>query len=91
MATGMSLTLCLLALRHKRKSAKYVIWPRIDQKSCFKCIGTAGFEALVIENVRRGDALVTDLSKVEETIRTHGADSIVRIVLFCLACSCRLF
>lgn len=44
MATGMSLTLCLSALRPKRPKAKYVLWPRIDQKSCFKCIFTAGIK-----------------------------------------------
>lgn len=42
MATGMSLTLCFLTLRHKRPKAKYIIWPRIDQKSCFKSMITAG-------------------------------------------------
>lgn len=42
MATGMSLTLCFLTLRHKRPTAKYIIWPRIDQKSCFKSMITAG-------------------------------------------------
>ena len=44
MATGMSLALCQLALKAKRPNpnAKYVIWSRIDQKSCFKSILTAG-------------------------------------------------
>ena len=44
MATGMSLALCQLALKAKRSNpeAKYVIWSRIDQKSCFKSILTAG-------------------------------------------------
>lgn len=42
MATGMSLTLCFLTLRHKRPRARYIIWPRIDQKSCFKAMITAG-------------------------------------------------
>ena len=41
-ATGMALVLTMLALRTLRPSAKYVIWPRIDQKSCFKSIITAG-------------------------------------------------
>lgn len=36
MATGMSLVLCLLTLRSQRPDAKFVIWSRIDQKSCFK-------------------------------------------------------
>ena len=41
-ATGMSLVMTLLTLKQQRPGAKYVIWPRIDQKSCFKCILTAG-------------------------------------------------
>lgn len=43
MATGMTLTFCLLTLKkHRGPQAKYVIWPRIDQKSCLKCIAAAG-------------------------------------------------
>ena len=42
MATGLSISLCLQTIRKSRKDAKYVIWPRIDQKSCFKSIGCAG-------------------------------------------------
>ena len=43
MATGMAMTLCLLALRRVRPpTAKYVLWSRIDQKSCFKSISCAG-------------------------------------------------
>lgn len=42
LATGMSMVLCLLTLRQYRPGAKFVVWPRIDQKSCFKAIITAG-------------------------------------------------
>ena len=42
MATGMALVLCMLTLKLKRPKAKYVLWPRIDQKSCFKAIVSAG-------------------------------------------------
>lgn len=42
LATGMTLTLCMLTLRRSNPEGKYVIWPRIDQKSCFKSILTAG-------------------------------------------------
>lgn len=41
-ATGMSMVMTLLTLKQQRPGAKFVIWPRIDQKSCFKCILTAG-------------------------------------------------
>ncbi|MEE6462361.1 hypothetical protein FKM82_001567 [Ascaphus truei] len=77
MATGMSLTLCFLTLRHKRPKAKYIIWPRIDQKSCFKSMITAGFEPVVIENVLEGDELRTDLNAVEVQIQELGADRIL--------------
>lgn len=41
-ATGMSMVLTLLALRTRRPQARYVVWPRVDQKSCLKAIMTAG-------------------------------------------------
>ncbi|NXN17678.1 SPCS transferase, partial [Indicator maculatus] len=77
MATGMSLTLCFLTLRHKRPKAKYIIWPRIDQKSCFKSMITAGFEPVVIENVLEGDELRTDIGAVEAKIKALGAENIL--------------
>ena len=42
MATGMSIVMTLLSLRQQRPKARFVLWPRIDQKSCFKSIVTAG-------------------------------------------------
>jgi O-phospho-L-seryl-tRNASec:L-selenocysteinyl-tRNA synthase len=44
MATGMSLTICMLAFRQAKPLAKYIIMPRIDQKSCIKSILLAGKE-----------------------------------------------
>ncbi|XP_078256649.1 O-phosphoseryl-tRNA(Sec) selenium transferase [Rhinoraja longicauda] len=77
MATGMSLTLCFLALRHRRPKAKFIIWPRIDQKSCFKSMVTAGFEPVVIENLLEGDELRTDLQSVESKIQQLGAENVL--------------
>ncbi|KAM4612334.1 O-phosphoseryl-tRNA(Sec) selenium transferase [Polymixia lowei] len=77
MATGMSLTLCFLTLRHRRPRARYIIWPRIDQKSCFKAMITAGFEPVVVENVLEGDELRTDLEAVERKMEELGADNIL--------------
>ncbi|XP_047460686.1 O-phosphoseryl-tRNA(Sec) selenium transferase isoform X2 [Mugil cephalus] len=77
MATGMSLTLCFLTLRHRRPRARYIIWPRIDQKSCFKSMITAGFEPVVVENVIEGDELRTDLEAVESKIKELGAENVV--------------
>ncbi|KAE9548261.1 hypothetical protein FO519_008533 [Halicephalobus sp. NKZ332] len=47
--TGMALTLSLLTLKQMKPGANYVIWSRIDQKSCFKSILTAGLIPIVVE------------------------------------------
>uniref|UniRef100_A0A674F0Z4 O-phosphoseryl-tRNA(Sec) selenium transferase n=1 Tax=Salmo trutta TaxID=8032 RepID=A0A674F0Z4_SALTR len=77
MATGMSLTLCFLTLRHKRPKWRYIIWPRIDQKSCFKAMITAGFEPVVVENILEGDELRTDLEVVDRKMQELGAENIL--------------
>ena len=41
-ATGMSLTLALLALASQRPTARTVLLGRIDQKTCIKCVQQAG-------------------------------------------------
>ena len=47
-ATGMAMLLLLLTLKQKRPGAKYVIWPRIDQKSCFKSMVSAGVLVVMV-------------------------------------------
>lgn len=80
MATGMSMVLCLLTLRQQRPKSKYVIWPRIDQKSCFKSIITAGFEPIIVENILEGDELRTDVPEIERLITTHGPGAIAVVM-----------
>ncbi|XP_064554201.1 O-phosphoseryl-tRNA(Sec) selenium transferase [Drosophila montana] len=79
LATGMTLTLCLQALRKRRPSAKYVLWSRIDQKSCFKAITAAGLQPIVIPDLMLAHehALVTDCSQFEQRIQELGADNIL--------------
>jgi len=77
MATGMALTLTMLALKKKRPVAKYVIWSRIDQKSCFKSILTAGFEPAIIELIKAGDELTTDLTAMRDAVTTLGPENIL--------------
>eukprot|EP00644_Phytophthora_capsici_P008098 jgi/Phyca11/10960/fgenesh1_pm.PHYCAscaffold_58_\ len=86
-ATGMSLTLVLLQLNELKPGAHYVIWPRIDQKSCFKSILAAGLTPLVLPNVlveeedgRLGGYLKTDLAGMAELIDQYGADSILAVM-----------
>ena len=49
MATGMGLTLTFLTLSEIYPNKKYVIWSRIDQKTCLKAIKTANLIPIVIE------------------------------------------
>lgn len=46
-ATGMAITLALLAQKRDRNGAKFILWPRIDQKTCVKAIVAAGLEIIV--------------------------------------------
>lgn len=71
-ATGMSLALCIQAVRKTRPGAKYVIWSRIDQKSCYKSIAAAGLAPLVVENVLSGDSIETNVDGIEALIAEHG-------------------
>ena len=80
LATGMSLTLCLLALRQTRPGAQYVVWPRIDQKSCLKAIAAAGCVPLVVENLLEGDELRTDVAGVREKIASVGAEQVLCVL-----------
>ena len=56
----MSLTLALLTLHEQRPERKYVIWSRIDQKTCLKSIHSANLIPVVIELKPDGDALCSD-------------------------------
>ncbi|XP_070540300.1 O-phosphoseryl-tRNA(Sec) selenium transferase-like [Ptychodera flava] len=86
MATGMGIVLCFLALRNLRPNTKYILWPRIDQKTCFKAINTAGFTPIVIDNVLEGDELRTNLVQIEEKIQELGAKNIL-----CICCTTSCF
>lgn len=70
-ATGMSLTLCFLNLKIKKPKAKFVIFLRIDQKSCAKSIFAAGLEAIMIDNVQitngKKDWQNIELNKIEKS------------------------
>lgn len=80
LSTGMALSLVLLTLRRKRPAARFVVWPRIDQKTCLKCIFTAGFEPIVVENVRDGDMLRTDVAAVRALVALHGPEAILCVL-----------
>mmetsp|Transcript_38719 Transcript_38719/g.86114 ORF Transcript_38719/g.86114 Transcript_38719/m.86114 type:complete len:580 (+) Transcript_38719:110-1849(+) len=81
LATGMAMTVSLLALRPSRPpAARYVLWSRVDQKTCLKAITAACCTPLVVELKREGDALVTDMQALESKLHEVGADNVVAVV-----------
>lgn len=82
MATGMTLSLCFISLRKQRPRAKYILWSRIDQKSCFKSMTTAGFIPIVINTMRKSgsEGLFTDLKEFESILQTIDNEEILCIM-----------
>lgn len=67
-ATGMALSLTLLTMKSLKPEAEYVIFPRIDQKTCLKCIYTANLKPIIIEPLLEGDELITNLPEIERLL-----------------------
>mmetsp|Transcript_10888 Transcript_10888/g.16590 ORF Transcript_10888/g.16590 Transcript_10888/m.16590 type:complete len:532 (+) Transcript_10888:34-1629(+) len=74
MATGMTIALSLLTLKKKNPDAKYVIWPRIDQKSCIKAMLTVGLTPLIVENILEGDEISTNMGAIEQLMQEYGTE-----------------
>jgi O-phospho-L-seryl-tRNASec:L-selenocysteinyl-tRNA synthase len=79
MATGMALTLSMLAIRQIKPNAKYVLMPRIDQKSCIKSILAAGFLPIIIEGEMVKDEVCTNLKELESKINELQPENIACI------------
>ena len=80
-ATGMALTLVFLALRRQLpEQAKYVIWPRMDQKTCLKSILSAGFIPIVIENKLVGDSVQCNVEAIEKALEELPIGSVAIVV-----------
>uniref|UniRef100_A0A8D8NBR9 O-phosphoseryl-tRNA(Sec) selenium transferase n=1 Tax=Culex pipiens TaxID=7175 RepID=A0A8D8NBR9_CULPI len=84
LATGMSVMMVLTALKVSRPEARYVLWSRIDQKSCFKSIVTAGLIPVVIDTVpveERGDPMLgTNVQAFRDKVEELGAANICCIL-----------
>lgn len=80
LATGMSMMLCLRTLHKMRPNAKHVVWPRVDQKSCFKCIITAGLVPVIVKNELKNDGLIGCVKEMEEKINEVKPDTILCIL-----------
>jgi len=82
LATGMSISLCLRTLGKERPTAKYVIWSRIDQKSCFKAILSAGYIPLIVQNIiqHENDAILTNLDEINHLCNTIPREEILCVL-----------
>eukprot|EP00934_Nitzschia_sp_Nitz4_P003851 Nitzschia sp. Nitz4//scaffold75_size92586//9470//11073//NITZ4_004839-RA/size92586-augustus-gene-0.75-mRNA-1//1//CDS//3329557657//3841//frame0 len=71
LCTGMTMSLVLGSLRTPDTQKNLVLWSRIDQKSCFKAISSAGFVCVPIPTKVEGDQVVTDMEAMEAALQLH--------------------
>jgi len=84
LCTGMTMSLVLSSLRDSSKTGDdhdngkgshierdIVLWSRIDQKSCFKAVLSAGLKCVVVPTRMEGDEVVTDLNAMEECMEQY--------------------
>jgi O-phospho-L-seryl-tRNASec:L-selenocysteinyl-tRNA synthase len=96
-ATGLTITLTLLALQRQLASQKldsssnskiiprYVIWPRMDQKTCLKSIVSSGFIPVIVENQLRGDSVQADVDAIRK-IMEESVPGTIACVLTTTSC-----
>ena len=81
LATGMTLTLVLLAMKSKRpKTANKVVWCRLDQKTCVKAVLSAGLELVVVSPKLVGDQLCTDVDAVRAAVEAAGPSNVCCVI-----------
>jgi O-phospho-L-seryl-tRNASec:L-selenocysteinyl-tRNA synthase len=73
LCTGMTMSLVLSCIREAEtdKAKTVVLWSRIDQKSCFKAITSAGLTCVVVPTKLDGDAVVTDMDAMAAAVLAH--------------------
>lgn len=80
MATGMTILLSILSFKAARCGAKYILWSRIDQKSCFKSILATGAIPVIIEPKLVNEQLETDIELFESRILELEPENIICII-----------
>lgn len=89
-ATGMSLTISMLALKSEsdklNQDRKYVIFPRIDQKTCLKSIYTSNLQPIVVEPIVEGDELRTNIDAINTILESDEYKDKVLCVLSTTSC-----
>ena len=85
LATGMAMHMIFCALRCVKPKAKYVLWMRIDQKSCLKAITSAGFIPIIVDNKLEGYQIVGNLDCLREKMKFYDPEEILCVVS-CSSC-----
>ncbi|CAG9464896.1 unnamed protein product [Pedinophyceae sp. YPF-701] len=80
MATGLTLQQVLLCLRARRPLAPWVIWPRVDQKTCVKCVVSAGLAIRVVPLRQDGDQLRSAVEDITAGIHAVGAANVLCVM-----------
>ena len=91
LCTGMSMSLVLGSLNNNQdidttadtaanKRRNIVLWCRIDQKSCFKAVATAGLTCVVVPTVREGDCVVTDLTALQRQLEEDYPNQVLAVI-----------
>lgn len=62
------------------ESPRFAIWSRVDQKSCYKSLLSAGLTPVVVEPLLVGDELVTDVEGIRAAIERCGPTAVVAVV-----------
>eukprot|EP00355_Strombidium_rassoulzadegani_P001953 CAMPEP_0168609556 /NCGR_PEP_ID=MMETSP0449_2-20121227/1275_1 /TAXON_ID=1082188 /ORGANISM="Strombidium rassoulzadegani, Strain ras09" /LENGTH=349 /DNA_ID=CAMNT_0008649719 /DNA_START=426 /DNA_END=1475 /DNA_ORIENTATION=- len=65
---------------------EYVIFPRIDQKTCLKSIYTANLQPIIIEPIHDGDELKTNLPQIEKVMSDEKYKGRILCVLSTTSC-----
>lgn len=66
LCTGMSLALCLGALRPNDNERKTILFPQIDHKSLLKAIDLVGFKTKIVNGKVFGDAVRVPMEDIKE-------------------------
>ena len=94
-ATGMALTMSLLTLKAEYDKVseaqnlpkkEYVIFSRIDQKTCLKSIYTANLKPIVIELEKNGDNLQTNMKGIRAAFEDPEFKDKILCVLSTTSC-----
>lgn len=90
LCTGMSMSLLLGSIRAAAQAENkndsehettkdIVLWSRIDQKSCFKAVHSAGLTCVVVPTRVDGDEVVTDMDAMEAAFANYG-DRVLAVI-----------